>query len=191
MIYIPKNRFPIALACLLALICDPAPTADIALEPPPGGAVIVKDGDTPRMRIDRAGAVQIPGLDSAATEETPVCFDTSTGQLGNCPGARPRVAGDGIILVNSLADDAAPTDGQCTLREAINNANNDTDTAPTVEGECGTGDNSGGVTRIDLRFITGTITLKATLPDVDADVVIQGPAQDMLSIDGAGSHRVL
>ena len=45
----------------------------------------------------------------------------------------PRPVAAAIIIVNTAADNATPGDGDCTLREAINNANSGGD---TTGGDC-------------------------------------------------------
>jgi predicted outer membrane repeat protein len=79
-------------------------------------------------------------------------------------------AAAGTITVNSLDDNLTPGDGNCTLNEAITNANSDAD---TTGGDCAPG--SGTDT---LSFsLSGTITLNSTL-------VLSDPAG--LTIDGTG-----
>jgi uncharacterized repeat protein (TIGR01451 family)/CSLREA domain-containing protein len=72
------------------------------------------------------------------------------------------------IEVDSTADAAPAVDGKCTLREAIENANDDAATNPDCA--AGTGEDT-------IQFsVTGTITLYAPLPSVSDD--------DRLTIDG-------
>lgn len=98
------------------------------------------------------------------------------------------------IVVNSLNDDTDGSDGDCTLREAITNANSNTDTSPSTEGECDIGDNSGGTTLVDLRFVAGTISLTSALPTIDsagdAPITLVGPEADALTVSGSNSHQV-
>ena len=61
--------------------------ADIELEPPANGAVIIKDGANNRMLVYRDGRVQITGLPGAAQYDQVVCFDNTSGQLGTCPAS--------------------------------------------------------------------------------------------------------
>jgi CSLREA domain-containing protein len=81
------------------------------------------------------------------------------------------------IVVNSTEDTSVPGDGACTLREAINNANTDSD---TTGGDCVTG--SGADT---MSFsVTGTIRLGSELPAISQDLTISGPGQANLTISG-------
>jgi len=70
-----------------------------------------------------------------------------------------------VLIVNSIADTEISGDGKCTLREAINNANTDSD---TTEGDCipGNGDDI-----IDLTNIAGTIVLNGQqLPPITSNI---------------------
>jgi hypothetical protein len=73
------------------------------------------------------------------------------------------------IVVKSDADNAAGGDGACTLCEAINNANTDSD---TTSGDCTAGS---GTDKITLG-VSGTIVLSSTLPAITdaAGLVIDG-----------------
>src|SRR6266540_6706343 len=83
-----------------------------------------------------------------------------------------RVVYAASLTVNTIDDNVTAGDGFCTLREAITNANSDSD---TTNGDC-----SGGSGEDIISFsVSGTITLAvATLP------AISDP--DGLTIDGAG-----
>ncbi len=83
----------------------------------------------------------------------------------------PPVRAAAVITVTLLADVQAP-DGQCTLREAIINANNDNQSGSV---DCPPG---AGADTINIP-LTGTILLNATLP------VITSPLG--LTIDGFGT----
>jgi len=70
------------------------------------------------------------------------------------------------ITVNSLSD-AAAADGQCTLREAMANAEADNQSGST---ECPAG---AGADTINIS-VAGTINLLAFLPDITSDMTING-----------------
>ncbi len=85
------------------------------------------------------------------------------------------------MTVNTISDNSPPADGYCSLREAINNANSETD---TTGGDCALGNEV-------LFSVSGIITLVGSeLPPIEADVTIDGSGQDV-TVDGAGSFRVL
>jgi CSLREA domain-containing protein len=87
------------------------------------------------------------------------------------------------IVVNSLEDNQVAGDDLCTLREAINNANADTD---LTGGDCAAG---GGIDGITFS-VSGTINTGK--PNLAADpgwLVINGTGQDV-TISGSGTHRV-
>jgi CSLREA domain-containing protein len=81
------------------------------------------------------------------------------------------------ITVNSLADDADGTDGECTLREAITSANTDTSSGMAT-GECAAGS---GDDVIDIG-VTGTVNLTRVLPDLSTSIQIEGPGADQLTV---------
>lgn len=86
------------------------------------------------------------------------------------------------IVVNSLDDDGGP--GDCELREAITNANNDDQSGST---DCATGV---GDDTIDLTGLGGTIILTSQLPVLNDSLTIQGPGADALTIDADRVGRV-
>jgi uncharacterized repeat protein (TIGR01451 family)/CSLREA domain-containing protein len=89
------------------------------------------------------------------------------------------------ISVNTTSDEAV-TDGQCSLREAISNANANAD---TTGGDCAAG--SAGADTIDLSSVSGTITLGSNLPTISDDLTISGPGASTLTINASGQDYVL
>ena len=98
------------------------------------------------------------------------------------------------ITVNSLADDADPNDGECTLREAIASANTHT-TSGAAAGECAAGS---GDDVIDVG-VTGTVNLTGVLPDLSSNIAglvgnikIEGPGADEFTVrrDSGGDYRI-
>jgi CSLREA domain-containing protein len=88
------------------------------------------------------------------------------------------------LVVTSVADTVA-SDGVCTLREAITNANSDAPTAP----DCPAGN---GADVISFSFATTTtITLAATLPAITSAVTISGTGSSALTLSGNDSVRIL
>lgn len=85
------------------------------------------------------------------------------------------------IVVDSLADTTTAGDGDCTLREAITNANANAD---TTNGDCAAG---GGADVITVTA-TGKVQLSAELPGIGdaAGLTISGPGAAALSIAGNG-----
>ncbi|MEN8260421.1 MAG: CSLREA domain-containing protein [Pseudomonadota bacterium] len=105
-----------------------------------------------------------------------------TGCLPGIGIAHPAAAA--TITVNSTADSAVPADGDCTLREAIENANDDVD---VTGGDClpGSGDDS-----IDMTGLSGQITLTSELPYIGSNVVINAPGARALAVDGNDAFPV-
>src|SRR5689334_18000476 len=89
-----------------------------------------------------------------------VLFTLLASLLGGAVFVTPAHAAGSSIIVNSSADTVAD-DGTCTLREAITNANNDSQLYATA-GECAAGD-SGGTDAITFAG-NYTITLGSQLP---------------------------
>lgn len=84
------------------------------------------------------------------------------------------------IVVNSLLDTAVSGDGKCTLREAIDNVNADTDTSG---GDCTVANG--------IAFsVSGQITLGSTLPAVTTAMSIDGSGQN-ITVDGANLYQVM
>jgi CSLREA domain-containing protein len=99
-------------------------------------------------------------------------------------GAEPAYAAT-TITVNTTSDEAV-TDGQCSLREAISNANANAD---TTGGDCVAG--SAGADTIDLPSVSGTITLGSNLPVITDDLTTNGPGSTTLTINANGNDYVL
>ncbi|MBS1790757.1 MAG: putative Ig domain-containing protein [Acidobacteria bacterium] len=88
------------------------------------------------------------------------------------------------MVVTTLADEQN-TNGQCSLREAIINANTDSQSGST---DCPAGS---GVDRITFS-VTGTINLAGALPDITQPLVIAGPGANLLTVrrNTGGNYRI-
>ncbi len=86
------------------------------------------------------------------------------------------------IIVNSLDDDGA--DGDCELREAIINAEND-DTSGSTDCAAGSGNDS-----IDLSGLSGEIVLQSGQMTISTTITIEGPGVNALSISGNNASRI-
>ena len=88
------QRTQIAVATALMLAATTALAADVELQSPPGGSVIVKDSaGAVRLQVQGSGPVTIPNLTTAPQLNRVTCFDSATGALGQClPGALPTGA---------------------------------------------------------------------------------------------------
>ncbi|MCA9330860.1 CSLREA domain-containing protein, partial [Candidatus Saccharibacteria bacterium] len=85
------------------------------------------------------------------------------------------------ITVNSTADTTTQDDGNCTLREAINNVNAGSDTTDGGGGgDCVAGDGTDDT----ITLPSGTITLTSDLPTITASITIQGQGMGVSVIDG-------
>ncbi|MGB8648043.1 MAG: choice-of-anchor Q domain-containing protein [Anaerolineae bacterium] len=85
------------------------------------------------------------------------------------------------ITVNTLTDETT-TNGSCSLREALTNANNNAQTYP----DCAAGS---GADTINFS-VSGTITLGSALPSITDDVTIDGSGQS-ITVSGADAYQVL
>jgi uncharacterized repeat protein (TIGR01451 family)/CSLREA domain-containing protein len=131
-------------------------------------AVLRQVGECHRQRAWRLASVVVVG----------------TAVIIGAGGAKPAHAAT-TITVNTLSDEAI-TDGNCSLREAINNANTNTD---TTGGDCVAG--ISGADTIDLSSLRGTITLGSDLPAISDDLTINGPGASMLTINANAKDYVL
>ena len=92
------------------------------------------------------------------------------------------------IVVDSMADTIAD-DGTCTLREAITNANTDTQLSATT-GECATGSSTDSIS-FDSS-LAGTIIHLASTLLISSDMTIDGSSlSSQISISGDNSVQVL
>ncbi len=94
-----------------------------------------------------------------------------TPHAGAGPLARPAAGAGGLlaqaaspIVVNDVGDDTTGGNSNCTLREAITNANNNSD---TTGGDCAAGSGADTIT----FSVSGTITLGSTLPAINDEVI--------------------
>src|SRR5205809_2218383 len=87
------------------------------------------------------------------------------------------------IVVNSLADGAPANDGNCTLREAITNANNNNQSGST---DCAAGNGADSIT----FSVSGTIVVSPTLPAINDGLTIDGSGQS-ITISGNNAVRVM
>lgn len=80
------------------------------------------------------------------------------------------------IVVNTTADDINAGDGNCTLREAINNANTNRD---TTNGDCRTGSSYPTIDAIafNIQSTQPSIIPNSPLPTITEAVVIDGTSQ--------------
>ena len=90
-----------------------------------------------------------------------------------------------IITVDNLADGTPANDGQCTLREAIINANANDQSGST---DCAAGSGDDGI-NIGL---SGTVNLTGALPDLSTNLVIAGPGADEFTVrrDTGGNYVI-
>ncbi len=99
-------------------------------------------------------------------------------------GYKPVSAGyvpPGGIVVNDLGDNTTGGDTKCTLREAINNANSNSD---TTSGDCAAGSGADTIT----FSISGTINLQSSLPTISTDMTIDGLGQT-ITISGDSDNN--
>ncbi len=82
------------------------------------------------------------------------------------------------ITVNSVADGALANNGQCTLREAILNANGANQSGST---DCVAGTAAGNTIVFNLPAGSDTIILTAALPDITRSLTITGPGAKLLT----------
>ncbi len=109
------------------------------------------------------------------------------------PAASSAQAPGATLTVDSTADDLTPGDGQCTLREALINAN---DGGDATGGDCAAG---GGRDRIELPAGHYTLSLPGDGEDLGAtgdldvldDVTLHGAGAAVTTIDAGGMAGVV
>jgi predicted outer membrane repeat protein len=87
------------------------------------------------------------------------------------------------IVVDSV-DDVVAVDGACTLREAVANANTNTDTSG---GDCASGEPGLDEITFDAGLSGSTIMLASRIEILDDPLAIIGPGADLLALDGTQS----
>ena len=95
------------------------------------------------------------------------------------------VASAAATITVTTTNDSTATDGQCSLREAITNANANAD---TTGGDCVAG--TGGADTIDVSSVIGVITLGSNLPTITDDLTVGGSDPANLTIDSNGNAHV-
>lgn len=99
-------------------------------------------------------------------------------------------ANGAVITVSSTADGPLADDGVCTLREAIQNANIDSQGGRTMAGECSAGSGSDEI-EFDSSVFATPQTLALTLGEMPimAPLTIIGPGRDRLTVDAGSLSR--
>ena len=107
-------------------------------------------------------------------------------RLGALLGAAGAASADAAtITVNSTADNTTSGDTSCTLREALANANSDSDTSG---GDCVAG--SGADTIAFTVPAASTITLSGTQLTISDSVTVAGPGAAALTVSGNNASRI-
>lgn len=88
-----------------------------------------------------------------------------------------------VITVTSLADNVLSTDGEVTLREALEAADTDTSVSGSTAG-------SGADTIQFAQGLSGTLLLNGTQLEIASEVTIVGPSQNELIFSGNNQSRV-
>jgi len=83
-----RRHLASAIAVAFALCSLPASAADVVVQTPSGGNFVIKDSTANvLMQVLGTGPVTIPFLTTAAQVDTVVCFDSTSGLLGQCAPA--------------------------------------------------------------------------------------------------------
>ena len=114
-----KTRIALALTIVFSQSGRSLFAADIELEAPSDGAIVIKDDANNRMLIYRDGRVEITGLPGSAQQDELVCFDAITGELGACTadalqgptGAAGATGSAGVAGATGSLGPTGPTGG--------------------------------------------------------------------------------
>ncbi len=104
--------------------------------------------------------------------------------IGVAPASAQSTTAGNTIIVNNITDPVSVSgNGFCTLREAINNANAESD---TTGGDCVAGTGTDTI----VFSVSGTITLSSSPPPIANILTIDGSGQT-ITIDGDFNYQVL
>jgi len=98
----------------------------------------------------------------------------------------PLASHAAIITVNITADHIVPGDGYCTLREAVENAN---DAGDITLGDCLAGSGAGDAIVFDVR-LPAAFRLEIGQLEITKDLSIDGSIPGAVRIDGKRAHRL-
>jgi hypothetical protein len=102
--------------------------------------------------------------------------------------AKSPLAHAATLTVNSNLDTAVQDDGDCTLREALNNVNAGADTTDGgAGGDCAAADGNNDT----VLLPEDTILLTANLPLIGKSIAIEGRGMGETVIDGAGQWEII
>jgi parallel beta-helix repeat protein len=132
--------------------------------------------------VKAGGQERQPGR--AAAQE--LLFTPKPAAINNLNAA--PVAPAATITINSAADGLPAKDGQCTLREALLNANKNNQSGST---DCAAGGGADTIT-FDLPAGPQTINLTGALPSIADSLTISGPGASLLTVrrDTGGKYRI-
>ncbi len=125
------------------------------------------------------------------TSSTPTDTMTPTTTPTPTPTATPTTTATFRPIVVNDPGDNTDVDSKCTLREAVQNAEDVTDGQPNPD--CLAGHIAAGtdIIRFDSAMLPTTIVLHAGSElTIGSDVRIEGPGQDQLTVAGAGASRI-
>lgn len=78
---------PISLV-ITSLLASHAAVAqnNLVIQPPAGGSVVIEDaaGNQVLLQVDENGVLKLPGVPGSAAQDTILCMEVASGQLGPC-----------------------------------------------------------------------------------------------------------
>ncbi len=160
--------------------CAPTFTGDPRLDPLQNNG-----GPTPTQALQpESQAIDAAVANCALLDQRGLSRASGPCDLGATESSAPKPA----TFVTTLDDTIDPNDGLCSLREAIEGANDNRPSSLTL-GECvgGFGDD---VIQFDPSLNPGTITLDGSELLVDDSVTIQGPADRGIAISADDASRI-
>ncbi len=125
------------------------------------------------LRLNPVSAAQPPTTQTA--QDPPARRQASTAPTEGTTQTFAPNSPAATITVSSLADGAPANNGQCTLREALTNANNNNQSGST---DCTAGS---GADTINIS-VTGTINLTGALPAISESLTLNGPGALSLTV---------
>jgi len=119
-----RRHLASAIAVAFALCSLPASAADVVVQTPSGGNFVIKDSTANvLMQVLGTGPVTIPFLTTAAQVDTVVCFDSTSGLLGQCA---PAALGGGSSFseLTEGQTETTPTETTATTTTSAASASN-------------------------------------------------------------------
>jgi CSLREA domain-containing protein len=166
--------------------CSLSGTGDITGQDPALGSLGDHGGPTWTQPLQSGS----PAIDTGACTDlggATVAIDQRYMSRQYLPGCDMGAYEFAVITVNDTQDVFNPSDGKCSLREAVT-ASNDNASSGSVSGECPPGDSTA---QDQINFsVTGAIVATSGPYTISAPAAVYGPGTDVLALSGNDNSRI-